>query len=178
MSQGKAIEKGRTVVAATLLLVIWTCSSLIACDKARRPTRYLIPQGYIGWLAIDFKVKAAQPLAIEDNRYLVRFPSTGRTETSSEVEYGVGPVDEYYYYSDKNRLPLELGGTNGQGMIWGEHNGSRYNSSNELTETYEAFFVGTYDDYRSYGWCAKEDDGYPKIGPLDKRVAVKCNGFP
>lgn len=107
-----------------LVLLFLTQASVGACKKARSPSRYLIPKNYIGWVKAYFEVKDAPPLLLEDGHYLLRFPSNGKVETSSKIEYGVAPTDDYYYYSDDTRQPLELGRSDGKGMIWAEHNGS------------------------------------------------------
>lgn len=157
-----------------LLLMFLMCSNLIACQKPRRPSRYLIPQGYVGWVKVYFKVKDAQPLPIEDGHYLLKFLTTGKIETSSEIEYGVTPADDYYYYSGDTRHPLQLAGSDGSGMIWAEYNGERFDSNNQLIETYEGFFVGTELDFHDFG-CQRDENGQPKTGPVDKRTAKKCN---
>ena len=59
-------------------------------------------------------------------------------------------------------------------MIWAEYNGQRFNRENQITETYEGFFVGTEQDYRDYG-CLKDQNGQPKTGPVDKQFMSKCH---
>lgn len=160
---------------AVLVFLLCGQASLVACQKSRGASRYLIPKGYVGWVKVYFKVKNAPPLELEDGRYLLKFPTTGRLETSSENQYGVGPVDEYFYYSDDTRQPLELAGSDGRGTIRVPYNGERFDSNSQLTETYEGFFVGTSEEYQTYGRCAKEENGQPKTGPIDKRTAKKCD---
>lgn len=159
---------------AVLVFLLCAQASLVACQKSRRPSRYLIPKGYVGWVKAYFKVKDALPLSLEDGHYLLRFPSTGKLDTSSQIEYGVAPSDDYYYYSDDTRHPLELGRSDGRGMIWAEYNGARVDSNNQPIETYEGFFVGTEEDYRDYG-CQKDENGQPMTGPVDKLTAKKCD---
>jgi hypothetical protein len=166
--------KRKTLFITILVFSLCVQVSLVACQESRRPSRYLIPKDYVGWVKVYFKVKDASPLKLEDGRYLFMFPTTGRLETSSENEYGVGPVDEYFYYSDDTRQPLELARSDGSGMIWAAYNGHRVDSNNQPVETYEGFFVGTEEDYRDYG-CQKDENGQPKTGPVDKRTAKKCN---
>ena len=46
-------------------------------DQRLHPYQYLIPRGYVGWIRVDFNVKAAPPLPVEGNYYVVRIPATG-----------------------------------------------------------------------------------------------------
>lgn len=50
---------------------------LTSChEEKRRPSRYLIPDGYVGWVRIDYKIKEAPALPIEDGFYLKKLPRT------------------------------------------------------------------------------------------------------
>ncbi|HYV03646.1 MAG TPA: hypothetical protein VFB82_03615 [Blastocatellia bacterium] len=82
-----------------------------SCQKQRRPSRYLVPKGYVGWVKILFKVKDAPPLSVEDGHYLFKIPTDGKLETSSDIEFGVAS-DDYYYYSEdtRERRRDDLGG--------------------------------------------------------------------
>src|SRR4051812_47464913 len=93
-----------------LFLMIFLASSMvlaIACynPRTRRPTRFLIPEGYVGWVRIDFGIKDAPPLSIEDGFYLIKIPASGLLQTSTDIEYGTAK-DEYYYYSEDSRRLL------------------------------------------------------------------------
>ena len=169
----RSILKRVARCVCTLILVTWIFAGCVACQRERRPSRYLIPEGYVGWVKIIFKVPAAPALPVENGHYLIRFPSTGVLQTSSDIEYGVTSKDDYYYYSDDVRKILQLTGSGGKGMIWAQHNGESFDSSNRLLETADAFFVGTEDDYREYG-CLKDKNYQPEIGPIDKTTARKC----
>ncbi len=163
----------RVINIFIILLLVTLFPLTVGCqEKVRRPSRYLIPQDYIGWVRIDFKVADAPPLPIEDDYYLFKFPPSGHLETSSDIEYGSAD-DEYFYYSGNERKKIELSTLDDSGMIRAGFNGSGEKgtmSSNErqLISTYQYFFVGTDKDLQKYG--QKKDENYnPKVGDLRKK---------
>lgn len=151
----------------TSLVLLCTSVSAVACqEKERRPSRYLIPEGYVGWVRINYKVKDAPRIPIEDGHYLFKFPESGSIDTSSDNEEGWAK-DEYYYYSDDRRrqLPHEIDNE----MIWGHIIGGKTSRGQEPTK-YEEFFVGTEEEYQKYGVKHKDSELNPIIGPIDKRL--------
>lgn len=167
---------GFCLPALTLLLCAFSVS--VACqEKERVPNRYLIPNGYVGWVKVCYKVKDAHPLPIEEGHYLFTFPSSGVLNTSSDTEYGWA-VDEYYYYSaDHSRTKLESTGWDEGGMIWAESVGQSgkaplgVSSSKDIAEEnktfYSRFFVGTEAEYTAYGRWVNDDE---KSGPINKQA--------
>jgi len=110
--------KGIAVLAVIGLIVtgslIWIADSTLFQKKKR--DRYLIPDGYAGWLCVVHGVSNGFPLPIEDGYRIVKFPSTGVVETSSEGMPGEGFKDQYYYYSKSGQLrPLDVGKEMGGG---------------------------------------------------------------
>lgn len=150
-----------------LFLIACAFLSSTACQeqRSRRPSRYLFAEGYVGWVRIDYKVKDAPALPVEDGYYLLKFPSSGWIKTSSNIEYGTAS-DEYYYYSDNTRRRLESTGWGGGGMIWGGSIGSTQGADEP---PYEYLFVGTEEEFKKYGDRNRDDNFHPKIGPVDKR---------
>jgi hypothetical protein len=137
-----------------------------ACqEQPRRPSLYLIPEGYVGWVRIDFRVESAPPLLLEDGYYVFKFPPTGVIQTSSAFEEGYAE-DKYYYLSDSGdaRQPLHGSVSGGNGMIWGEVV-SRVQDRQEL---HQYFFVGAEIDFKDYGLEAKDKDGNPIVGPITR----------
>src|SRR6185436_15204484 len=100
------MQKGitRELCAKFVLFFAIYCLVLMvtSCEKQRRPSRYLIPEGYVGWVQINFGVENAPEIPIEDGHFLFIFPSAGLIETSSEIQYG-SATDDYYYYSGNSR---------------------------------------------------------------------------
>ena len=152
----------RRCLIVTLLLVVNGVAFPCACqEQKRRPSRYLVPEGYVGWVRITFRKNGAPPLPIEDNHYLFKFPASGLLETSSDIEYGVGS-DEYFYYCGDTRRKID-----GGSMTWGGYTGWSGNNFAERTDVHEGFFVGTEEQFKTLG--ADKDENYqPKIGAVDK----------
>lgn len=146
----------------SVCLVVYSFLMLTACqEEKRRPSRYLIPDGYVGWVRIDYKVEEAPALLVEDGFYLMKFPPDGHLRTSSPNDYGWA-TDEYFYYLGSDRKPLKATGWGGGGMIWGGFTGSLQGAD----ETYEGLFVGTEEQFKSLGVNIKDENGRPKIGPI------------
>jgi hypothetical protein len=150
-------------------LVVTVCAVAFSCAsqaEKRRPSRYLIPEGYVGWVKINFRIKGAPTLPVQDNHYLFKFPPSGLLETSSDMEYGVA-TDDYFYYCGDTRRRLESTGWDGGGMTWAGYNGWSGNNFSERTDVHEGFFVGTEEQLKTLG-AEKEDTSQPKVGPVDK----------
>src|SRR2546426_5237374 len=64
-----------------VLLGIVIAVASLGCSRPR--DRYLIPDGYAGWLCISYGVSGAPGLPMEDDFRLVVFPPSGIVETSS-----------------------------------------------------------------------------------------------
>ena len=135
----------------------------IACynPRTRRPTRFLIPEGYVGWVRIDFGIKDTPPLPIEDGFYLIKIPASGRLQTSTEIEYGTAKDENYYYSGDSRRL-LKVTGWGSGGMIWGDFTGSDVDSKG----AYLYSFVGTEEQFNNRPKEKDENGLHPKVGPI------------
>lgn len=98
---------------------VLTVSSAISMKAvlSRHPMRYLIPDGYRGWINISFG-EHAPPLPMVNGEYICKVPKSGVLLTSSHVEDGWAS-DHYFYYSDSGSL-RELKETGwGSGVISG-----------------------------------------------------------
>ena len=63
---------------AVAIVALSTLMGSTGCQaKERRPNRYLLPDGYIGWVRVNYRIKGAPALPIEDGYYLLRFPMNG-----------------------------------------------------------------------------------------------------
>ncbi len=140
-------RSARIVVGAFTLalltgLALWL--SVSARNSTRPASRFLIPEGYTGWVRIEFEVQDAPPLAKEDGEYIVKIPPGGVLRTSSAEEYGWAR-DHYYYYSAQGMHPL---GDSGPGaLIWGKINGEGFGASGK--RKYEELFVGTAQQFKN-----------------------------
>src|SRR5271166_1840524 len=93
---------------------------------ARRSVRYsskfLIADGYVGWVRVEFEVNGAPPLPIDGGKYLFKVPASGTLQTSTAEQYGRAR-NHYFYYSEKAVRALPETGWGGGGMIWVYFNG-------------------------------------------------------
>ena len=151
-----------SIVFATSIAMV---ASAACHDNQRRANRYVIPDGYVGWVRINYKIKGASVLPIEDGYYLFSFPESGLINTSSEGEEGFAS-DEYYYNSRDGRKRIPS--TDKDLMIWGHVSfGSKTLRGQEPTR-YEEFFVGTEEQFKAVGLKCKDSDLNPIIGPIGK----------
>jgi len=124
------------------------------CEPTRRPSRYLIPDGYVGWVNIYFEVQDKPPLPVEERHYLFNIPSTGELQTSSRLVGGIANDDYYYVDQHGNRHKLESTGWGDGGMIWAETTGN-----DDRGNVYERFFVGTEKQLKDYGFKMDKREG-------------------
>lgn len=108
-----------------------------------RSLRFLIPEGYTGWVRVEFEVAGAPPLPVESGQTVAKLPPTGVLSTSSPEQYGWAE-DTYYFYSQNGIRPVPSNGP--QRMIWGKINGEASGPSGK--RKYEEFFVGTEQQFR------------------------------
>ncbi|MFZ0563227.1 MAG: hypothetical protein WAM43_16560 [Terriglobales bacterium] len=138
-------------------LTLWL--SMGARHSSRHPSRFLIPEGFVGWLRVEFEVGDAPPLRIEGSDYLIKFPPSGLLRTSSPEEFGWAK-DHYFYYSDKGTRPLPDSGPAGDRMIWGNINGE--GSGVQGKKKYEEFFVGTEQQFKQQMRGEEAGDSTPR----------------
>jgi hypothetical protein len=116
-----------------------------AKDPNLHPSRFLVPSGFVGWLLLNYNVKNAQPVPTENDVKVFRFPADGALETSSTGP-DIGAADQFFYYlPDGSLQEIRTDYRNGEGMIWGQHQGSRHGTISQF-----GFFVGTERQYKKY----------------------------
>ena len=135
------------VVVCTIVVFIGVAGWFLVSAKktSRNASRFLIPEGYVGWLRIEFEVAGAPPVPTEGGEYLFKFQPAGVLKTSSKERYGWAK-DHYYYYSDRRVRQLPETGPGGGGLVWGRINGE--GSGSYGSSKYEEFFVGTEKEFR------------------------------
>ncbi len=137
-------------------LVFMLVGLCMGCGKERKPTQSLIPEGYKGWTRICFNLKDAPQIKEEDGRLVFRFDSTGKINTSSDLEEGWAK-DEYYYYNGTSRRELHSTGWGGGGMVWGEY------TENKDGNYCSGFFVGTERQFKEHGAQSNHFPGNMKL---------------
>ena len=135
-----------SVSVATLLLVIgavaWIEKS--APHSTRLSSRFLIPEGYTGWVRVEFEVKDAPSLPVENGQYVLKIPASGVLTTSSAEQYGWAK-DSYDFYTGTGSHPVNDSGP--ESLIWGKINGEASGTSG--TRKYQEFFVGTNQQFKA-----------------------------
>ncbi len=141
-------NRSARIVISVLTLALLTSLALWLSVSARNSTRpasrFLIPEGYTGWIRIEFEVQGAPTLAMEGGEYILKIPSDGVLRTSSAEQYGWAR-DHYYYYSAQGMRPLSDSGSDA--LIWGKINGEGSGASGK--RKYEELFVGSAQQFRN-----------------------------
>ncbi len=134
---------GGLTAAALVTFGLWMG---LGAGHGRRPSsRYLIPDGYVGWVRVEYNVGGAPPLPMEGGRFIFRFLPSAFLQTSSPEHFGWAK-DEFFYYRDGSLRPLPQTGRGGGGMIWGHINGEAHTVSGK--HQYEEFFVGSEQQFQ------------------------------
>jgi len=143
----ESTNRSARIVVGVLTLALLICVAFWLNSSVRhwtRPaSRFLIPEGYEGWVRIEFEVHGAPPLPLEDGEYVLKVPADGVLRTSSAEQYGWAK-DHYYYYSAQGVSSLPDSGP--AALIWGKINGEESGVAGK--RKYEAFFVGTARQFR------------------------------
>lgn len=130
-----------------LTLSMGSAISMGVARIVRHPVRYLIPEGYVGWVKIKHG-EDADPLQMSNGEYICRIPANGILSISSKVEAGWAR-DEYFYYSPNGFLrELPDTGWGKGGMIWADHTDFPATPDGSLPRhSTESFYVGTEEQY-------------------------------
>jgi hypothetical protein len=141
-SKSARIIVGVLTFALLTGLAVWLTGS--ARNSTRPASRFLVPEGYTGWIRIEFEVQGAPPLPMEGGEYILKIPPDRVLRTSSAEQYGWAG-DRYYYYSAQGMRPLPDSGS--AALIWGKINGEESGASGK--RKYEEFFVGTAQQFKN-----------------------------
>ena len=162
------------------LLLLLALLSQVGCEaEHQRPANIYIPDGYVGWVRIEYGVPNAPKLQRDyfGPWEYQRFPPSGLLQNSSEL-YDGAASENYFYYSGSNikRLPDAL--INGGIISWcvRKPDGSR------LERNFITYFVGPKEEYEKHeqelerlrkGDCqyvTSSLDELPKVGNLSGRA--------
>jgi hypothetical protein len=133
---------GGLTLALLISVALWL--GLGARHDSKRSSRFLIPDGYTGWVRVEFEVQDAPALPMEGGEYVLRIPGDGVLRTSSPEQYGWAH-DHYYYYSSRDTRSLPDSGA--AQLIWGKINGEAVDTKGK--RKYEEFFVGTKEQFKN-----------------------------
>jgi len=154
--------------SAALVIILQIASISIHTQTRSLPYRFLIPEGYVGWIRVDFDVPDAPPLPVEDGFYIFKFSDSGRLQTSSrDIVYS--RRNEFFYYSTADKYQLKLTGPLETRMVQQEFSGPGPGHLAPVPNRYRYIFIGPYDVFARYQASDQrlgphEPDGYPKVG--------------
>lgn len=157
------------IVKGAALLLIFQLASFSIFSQTRPPSKYrfLIPEGYVGWIRVDFDVAGAPSLPEEDGSYIFKFSESGRLQTSSADV--VDDRNEFFYYSANAKYRLHQGGPLEKRLIQEEMSGPGPGHPYPVPNHYRYFFIGPSNVWQKYqasdtSQLPREVDG-PKVGP-------------
>jgi Family of unknown function (DUF6843) len=132
-----------------LIVVLILLASQVACeDDGRRPAKIYIPDGYIGWLRIEYAVKDAPALKADwfGPWEYQKFPPSGLLQTSSTLKNGAASADSFYYREDGSLEPLPHSMEHGGIISWCvvKPDGSR------LEREFITYFIGPEQEYEKH----------------------------
>jgi hypothetical protein len=138
------MQKHRTVYLLLTLLLL----SAAGCEREhRRPANIYIPDGYVGWVRLEYEVQGAPELERDffGPWEYQRFPPSGLLQTSSKLHDGAATAN-YFYYSDSGTQPLPDEMINGGIISWCivKPDGQR------LERDFMTFFVGPKKEYKKH----------------------------
>lgn len=114
-------------------------------DPNLHPSKLLVPQGYVGWVLLEYNVKGAEPVPTDAGMKVFKFPPAGTLNTSSEGPQR-GADDQYFFYSpDGSVREVSTSYRSGGAMLWGQYEGSKGGVMNLF-----GFFIGSEEKYKKY----------------------------
>jgi uncharacterized protein DUF6843 len=122
--------------------------SLTGCEEEhKRPANIYIPDGYVGWVRLEYGVQGAPELKRDffGPWEYQRFPPSGLLQTSSKLYDGAASAN-YFYYSSSGDKPLPHEMINGGLISWcvSRPDGTR------LERDFDTFFVGPKEEYEKH----------------------------
>ncbi len=136
----RSVQRGAGICTLALFLGVATWLAIDARHSIRRSSRFFIPEGYVGWVRVEFQVNGTPVVPVEEGEYRFKVPPSGLLRTSSPEEFGWAK-DHFFYYSEKATRMLPETGPGGGGLVWGKINGEE--SGSQGKKKYEEFFIGT-----------------------------------
>lgn len=156
-----------------LFVVIISTFGLLTSGVAQNrdsslPYRFLIPEGYVGWVRVDFDVASAPPLPIEEGYRIFKFTESGRLQTSSS-DIVESRRNQFFYYSGRGTHLLKVGGPLNRRLVQEEFSGPGPGHLSPVPNRYRYIFIGPRDAFEKHRaqnpeLRPKEEDGYPRVG--------------
>jgi hypothetical protein len=115
-----------------------------AHDQNLPISKFLIPEGYVGWLRVEHDVECSPPIPVEDGMRIFRFTGASVLKTSSPLPDQEAERQYFSYAVDGSERNLAADYRSGNGMIWQERPGSRAGKLRMFI-----FFAGTEEQFKS-----------------------------
>ncbi len=143
---------------SSIIISIAVIGLNVSCYRSRKPDVFLMPDGYVGWVKIEYGSSTGSVLPVVNKAYELPIPASGHLQTSNEMESGFAA--DHYFYVDKagNRKELQLADQidSSVGMIRATHYFTIPEMTGQKARTFHVFFVGSAEDYSH----AKKDQKY------------------
>jgi hypothetical protein len=141
----------------TILWAILISTFAAGCVRHTTPCVYEFPDGYSGWVVIEYGKQGAPALPVVDGRRVIRLDETGYLATSTGQEFGI--LDDRFVYIGSQRR--EFGGTSSAGgpRIWARRTGS-FQETGSAKRGFDMFFVGSDVQYKEHA----NPEPQPQIG--------------
>jgi hypothetical protein len=166
---GRRRRRSIVGVSAVLLVCLLAAGEWQHIKSERHPCRYVVPDGYVGWVVIHFNHPSAPIIELKDKELLFDIPESGVLYTKSQQEFGEAQ-DRYFYKLPSGRLQ-ELPDTSwGKGgMVWDESSGTT-EKPGAPDDHREQFFIGTEQQEKAMQNLSNTWDG---IVPGDLRTRLR-----
>lgn len=126
--------------------------------------RYLVPDGYVGWIQMRYEVAGAPPLPREGRFRIARISSGGLMETSSRAHGGDSP-NEYLF--------VDVAGRTRPAMTQGRVS---MGSATNLEDWSYYCFIGTAEQYERFGRQRRQWNSVPIIGSVSDQSLDPSSG--
>ena len=169
------VDLGSRLKISLATLLLWGGLVLSGCAVAAKQEVWLIPEGYVGWVRVDYALQGERPLPEENGRYIVRVPQSGHLRTSSINRPSIDR-NEYYSENSNGRHALSFSRHSSNYGIQNAFGGGFLNISHgrriwfwqQPQITFECVFVGTASDLKAdrrdcSAWRADASEP-PKLG--------------
>ncbi len=93
----------KIILLSTLFMAIFLIGFWLSLKRTNR--RYIIPEGYSGWVTIRYNYPDAAPLPKFDEYWELHIPDSGYLYTSSPLEKGWGK-DEFFWNGPSGMRPI------------------------------------------------------------------------
>jgi len=118
-------------------------SLLLSGCRWHKAEYVFLPEGFVGWVRIDYSVKDSPPLPEIDGHFVVEVAGEARARTSTPMLTGIAN-DRYFYRhgSIEQLLPIASSDSSPDGMVRGLHYVVSQKTDYQGEEHFRTFFVG------------------------------------